>query len=116
MRNFELSLKRYDDLKSELGTGDLPEYHILSPEWLKVGTRKCKRPDTLEPRFLWWHGGIGSYRTLDIFRDRVLPAFSGSADLVVYLRKKEATQLVGYRVRNGKVSSHKIRLSFEDLA
>jgi hypothetical protein len=54
---------------------------------------------------LWWYGE-GSGHTFDVFVERVLPIFSGSADLVICWEGGDSYS--GLRLRDHKVTKHEV--------
>lgn len=108
-RGFRLPRDRYEGLQQELNSKDLPEFNLLDPGWLRLGVRPSSTEDVYVPRFIWWHGK-STPQHLEVFLQRVLPVFKGSADLVVNLRERTFHQQ-GYRLRKGVVSRHQVTLS-----
>lgn len=59
----------------------------------------------------WWHGE-GSGWAFETLRDVVLPAFEGSADLVLTWEGGDSHS--GLRLRKGKVTKHKVAMVLTD--
>jgi len=104
--DLKLPLRSYKDLQFELETTDLPELSLFNKEWLSRGLRSESDKDVLVPRFIWWQGK-NSLETLPILVTRVLPRFSGYADIVIHLKDK-TTYYRGFRLQKGTVTEHSV--------
>jgi hypothetical protein len=88
----------------------LPEGHIFDDDWFVAGfdgKPGAKETDAGEifPKTFWWHGE-GSGGCFDALVADLLPAFKGSADLVVIWEGGDSFS--GLRVKDGLVVRHKV--------
>jgi len=95
--NFRVSIAALEALESQV---EYPEIHPFEryTEWGKV------RGKFIYPRRIPW-GGSGS-GNLEALWEEILPIFEGTADLVVTW--ESGMGLDGLRVRDGKVTHHKV--------
>lgn len=79
-----------------------PEGSIFADDWMKTGCDEV-RGMLFVKRFEW--RGEGSGYTFDALKAVVLPAFHGSADMVL---SWEGGDHSGLRLLNGKVTEHEV--------
>jgi hypothetical protein len=107
---FQLTTEVLHSIRCELDDSDIPESSIFDEDWAQIGTLRKSPEGVLIPRFLWWQG-VGSYSRLDVFLERVLPRFSGTADIAIEL---DTGTKLGYRLKNGTITSHAVVLALGD--
>ncbi len=95
-------------LVSEFGD-ELPECSVLHPEMTKDWDEF--RGMLFPKRFDWY--GEGSGGTFETLRDKVLPAFLGSADLLLVWEGGDSQS--GLRLVNGIVTEHEITFALGKL-
>ncbi len=93
--DFRITLAKLDELDIE----DAPEDNPFDDtRWATA------RDGYLYPDRLPW-GGEGSNHTFETFTEDFLPAFEGSADIMVVW---ESDEIQGYRLRDGSVTEHEV--------
>lgn len=103
-KNFRIALARYSALKAEAESeARCPETNIFDPGWLKHGAEV--RGETVYVKHFWWGSG-GSGYSMDYLREKVLPAFTGVADLIFTWEGGDS--FTGMRAANGRVTEHEV--------
>ena len=85
---------------------EAPESSCLSEDWVRDSTEE-HRGMLFVNRIRWQ--GEGSGHSWDIFVKDVLPAFLGTADLVVTWERGDSHS--GLRLLNGKVTEHELTMA-----
>jgi hypothetical protein len=101
-KDFYITKADYEALQAEFAEDErLPECNILDEGWVKLSTKV--KGDKIYPKNFWWGGNDYS---LELLKEKVLPAFKGSADLVLIWEGGDSVS--GLRYKGGKVTKHSV--------